>query len=469
LAEGPEQREERDALGPVLVPANAHWGAQTQRSIANFPVGTERMPPEIIHALALVKQAAAAIHGRTGRMPADHADAIAAAAAEVAAGHHDAEFPLLVWQTGSGTQTNMNLNEVIASLANERLSGRRGGKAPIHPNDDVNRGQSSNDSFPTAMHIACLLLVRRRLLPALHGLAAAFEAKAADWAGLVKIGRTHLMDATPLTLGQEMGAFAQQLTDGVARIEAVLPRLSRLAQGGTAVGTGLNAPPGFAADMADELSRLTGEALMPAPNLFEALASNDTMLELSGALNVVAASLFKIASDIRLLASGPRAGLGEIALPANEPGSSIMPGKVNPTQCEMVTMVAARVMGNHATVTFAAATGQLQLNVMKPVIADAVLQSVRLLADAADSFLTRCVEGMQANLARLAEGRERSLMLVTALVPEIGYDRAAEIARKAHDEGLTLLEAGLALGAVTEEQFRRLVRPEAMVWPTAEV
>ncbi|MFN7177715.1 MAG: class II fumarate hydratase [Thermaurantiacus sp.] len=464
MAEGAAaQREERDALGPVMVPADAHWGAQTQRAIGNFPIGQERMPPEIVHALALVKQAAATVHARSGAIAPEKAEAIAAAAAEIAAGQHDAQFPLVVWQTGSGTQTNMNLNEVIASLANERLTGVRGGKAPVHPNDDVNRGQSSNDSFPTAMHIAALLLVRRRLLPALHGLAAAFEAKAAAWAGVVKIGRTHLMDATPITLGQEMGAFARQLTDGVARIEAVLPRLARLAQGGTAVGTGLNAPPGFAADMAEELSRLTGEALVPAPDLFEALASNDTMLELSGALNVLAASLFKIANDIRLLASGPRAGLGEIELPANEPGSSIMPGKVNPTQCEMVTMVAARVVGNHATVTFAAATGQLQLNVMKPVTADAVLQSLRLLADAAESFRARCVEGMRANLPRLAELRERSLMLVTGLVPEIGYDRAAEIARKAHEEGLTLLEAGLALGTVTEEQFRRLVRPEAMV------
>ncbi|MFN3590812.1 MAG: class II fumarate hydratase [Thermaurantiacus sp.] len=464
MAEGAAaQREERDALGPVMVPADAYWGAQTQRAIANFPIGQERMPPEIVHALALVKQAAATVHARSGAIAPGKAEAIAAAAAEIAAGQHDAQFPLVVWQTGSGTQTNMNLNEVIASLANERLTGVRGGKAPVHPNDDVNRGQSSNDSFPTAMHIAALLLVRRRLLPALHGLAAAFEAKAAAWAGVVKIGRTHLMDATPITLGQEMGAFARQLTDGVARIEAVLPRLARLAQGGTAVGTGLNAPPGFAADMAEELSRLTGEALVPAPDLFEALASNDTMLELSGALNVLAASLFKIANDIRLLASGPRAGLGEIELPANEPGSSIMPGKVNPTQCEMVTMVAARVVGNHATVTFAAATGQLQLNVMKPVTADAVLQSLRLLADAAESFRARCVEGMRANLPRLTELRERSLMLVTALVPEIGYDRAAEIARKAHEEGLTLLEAGLALGTVTEEQFRRLVRPEAMV------
>jgi fumarate hydratase class II len=458
-----ETREERDALGTVAVAAGAHWGAQTQRSIANFPVGSERMPIEIVHALARIKEAAARLHGRAGRLPQDQAAAIAAAAAEVADGHHDDQFPLLVWQSGSGTQTNMNVNEVIASIANERLTGARGGRDPVHPNDDVNRGQSSNDSFPTAMHVAATLLVMRRLLPALHGLAAAFEAHAAAWAGLVKVGRTHLMDATPITLGQEMGAFARQMTDGVERVETVLPRLRRLAQGGTAVGTGLNAPPGFAADMAAELSVLTGEAFVPAADPFEALASNDTMVELSGALNVLAVSLFKIASDIRLLASGPRAGLAELELPANEPGSSIMPGKVNPTQCEMMTMVAARVLGNHATVSFAGASGQLQLNVMKPVIADAVLQSIRLLADAADSFRARCVEGMEPNLARLAELRDRSLMLVTALVPEIGYDRAAAIAKKAHAEGLTLLEAGLALNLVTEEQFRRLVRPEAMV------
>jgi fumarate hydratase class II len=456
-------REERDSLGPVAVPAEAHWGAQTGRAIANFPVGTEPMPRELVHALALVKQAAAIVHGRSGALPYDKAQAIARAAAEVAEGLHDAQFPLRVWQTGSGTQTHMNVNEVVASLANERLTGRRGGRHPVHPNDDVNRGQSSNDSVPTAMHIAALLLLRRRLLPALHSLAAAFEAKAAEWAGLVKVGRTHLMDATPVTLGQEMGAFARQVADGIERIEAVLPRLRRIAQGGTAVGTGLSAPPGFAAAMAEELSRLCGEHLEPAPSLFEALASHDTMVELSGALNGLAASLFKIAGDIRLLASGPRAGLGELELPANEPGSSIMPGKVNPTQCEMVTMVAARVMGNHVTATIGGATGQLQLNAMKPVIADAVLQSARLLADAADSFRARCVEGMRPNLARLAELRERSLMLATALVPEIGYDRAAEIALKAHAEGLTLLEAGLALGHVTQEQFHRLVRPEAMV------
>ncbi|MGQ5701402.1 class II fumarate hydratase [Sandaracinobacteroides sp. A072] len=456
-------RIEKDSLGTIEVPDDAFWGAQTQRSIANFPIGNERMPIAVIHALALVKQAAAIIHKRSGALPAVRADAIIAAAAEVAAGRHDTHFPLVVWQTGSGTQSNMNVNEVIAGIANERLAGTRGGKAPVHPNDDVNRAQSSNDSFPTAMHIAATLMVKRRLLPALSALAAAFEARALEWAGLVKIGRTHLQDATPVTLGQEMSAYARQLRDGIARVQGVLPRLHRLAQGGTAVGTGLNAPANFAADMAAELSELTGEPFEPAPNLFEALQSNDTMVELAGVLATVAASFNKIANDIRLMASGPRSGLGEINLPENEPGSSIMPGKVNPTQCEMMTMVAARVMGNQVTVAFAGAQGQLELNVMKPVIADAVLQSLQLLADAADSFRLRCVDGMTANPARLAELLERSLMLVTALVPEIGYDKAAEMARKAHADGTTLLEAGLALGHVTEAQFRRLVKPETMV------
>ena len=449
-------------MGPVDVPAAAYWGAQTQRSIGNFPVGIEQMPTAIIHALALIKSAAATIHARQNSLPPEKADAIIRAAAEVSLGQLDSQFPLVVWQTGSGTQTNMNVNEVIAGRANELLTGRRGGKSPVHPNDDVNRGQSSNDSFPTAMHVAATLAVTRRLAPALSALAAAFEAKAVEFADMVKIGRTHLQDATPVTLGQEMGAYAQQLRDGVERLDAVLPRLRRLAQGGTAVGTGLNAPAGFAADMAAELSRLTGETFRPAPNLFEALASNDTLVELAGTLASLAAAMNKIANDLRLLASGPRSGLGEINLPENEPGSSIMPGKVNPTQCEMVTMVAARVLGNQTVVAFAGAQGQLELNVMKPVIGHAILQSITLLADAADSFRERCVAGITANPARLADLLERSLMLVTALVPEIGYDKAAEIAKTAHKQGLTLLEAGLGLGYVNEPQFRRLVRPENM-------
>ena len=456
-------RIETDSLGEVEVPAEAYYGAQTARSVHNFPVGGERMPLPVIHALARVKQAAATLHKAAGRIPADKADAIIAAAAEVAEGRLDGEFPLVVWQTGSGTQSNMNVNEVIAGRANEMLTGTRGGKSPVHPNDDVNRGMSSNDAFPTAIHVAALLEVRRHLLPALSALRDAFAAKAEAWAGLVKIGRTHLQDATPVTLGQEMSGYAQQLADGGDRVLAVLPRLRRLAQGGTAVGTGLNAPKNFGPDMAAEISRLTGETFETAPNKFEALASNDTLVELSGALNVIAAAMTKIASDIRLMGSGPRSGFGELNLPENEPGSSLMPGKVNPTQCEMVTMVATRVFGNHVTVTMAGAQGHLELNVMKPVMADAVLQSVKLLADAADSFRERCIEGMTPNPERLHELLERSLMLVTALVPEIGYDKAAEIAKTAHKKGTTLLEAGLALGYVTEEQFRRLVRPEAMV------
>lgn len=456
-------RIESDSFGPIEVPAEAYWGAQTQRSIENFPVGHEHMPMPIIHALALVKQAAANIHERSGSLSREKGDAIRQAAAEVASGKHDSQFPLVVWQTGSGTQTNMNVNEVIAGRANELLTGKRGGKSPVHPNDDVNRGQSSNDSFPTAMHIAATREVMQRLRPALVGLAEAFAEKSREWADMVKIGRTHLQDATPVTLGQEVSAYAQQLQDGVDRLDACLPRLKRLAQGGTAVGTGLNAPEAFAAGMADELSSLAGVEFEPAPNLFEALASNDTMVELSGVLSSIAAGLYKIANDLRLLASGPRAGLGEINLPENEPGSSIMPGKINPTQCEMVTMVATRVIGNHTTVAMAGSSGQLQLNVFKPVIADAVLQSIGLLADAANSFRERCVVGMTANPKRLTELLERSLMLVTALAPEIGYDKAAEIAKKAHREDSSLLEAGLALGYVTEEQFANIVRPEKMV------
>ncbi|MFQ3594812.1 MAG: class II fumarate hydratase [Sphingomonadaceae bacterium] len=455
-------RRETDSLGTVEVSDDAHWGAQTQRSIANFPVGVEPMPIEIIHALARVKQAAAILHGRAGRMPKDKADAIAAAAAAVAEGRHDEQFPLRIWQTGSGTQTNMNLNEVIASLANEQLTGRRGGKSPVHPNDDVNRAQSSNDSFPTAMHVATLLLARRRLLPALAMLREVLRNKAQQFAGIVTIGRTHLMDATPLRLGDAIGAFATMVEGGISRLEQLLPEVARLAQGGTAVGTGLNAPEGWAADMAAELSRLTGETFSPAPDRFEALATHDTLVTFSGALNGLAVSLFKIASDIRLLASGPRAGLGELILPANEPGSSIMPGKINPTQCEMLTMVAARVIGNHACVSFSGATGQLQLNVMKPVIADAVLQSIRLLADGAESFATRCVAGMEADRGRIAELVERSLMLVTALVPAIGYDRAAEVAKLAHREGLTLAQAADRLGYLAEDTARDLLDPERM-------
>ena len=455
-------RTETDSFGPIEVPADAYWGAQTQRSIQNFPIGGERMPVPLIRALGVIKQAAArvnAAHGLDSRL----ASAIEEAAAEVAAGAHDSQFPLVVWQTGSGTQTNMNANEVIAGRANELLTGQRGGKAPVHPNDHVNRAQSSNDTFPTAMHIAAAQEVHHRLLPALGALAGAFRAKAQAWADLIKIGRTHLQDATPVTLGQEMGGYARMLEDGAERIRASLPRLHRLAQGGTAVGTGLNAPPGFGQAMAAAIAALTGLPFETAPDKFEALGTHDTMVELSGALNVVAVSLNKIANDLRLLGSGPRSGLAELALPENEPGSSIMPGKVNPTQCEAVTMVAAQVMGNHVAVTIGGAQGHLELNVFKPVIALNVLQSVRLLADAADSFRQRCVEGMEPNRDRLAELVERSLMLVTALAPEIGYDAAARIAKTAHHEGLSLLEAGLRLGLIDEPTFRRVVRPEAML------
>jgi len=453
-------------MGTVLVPDSAYWGAQTQRSIGNFPIGEgpgERMPLPLVHALGLVKQAAARVNRAHGLAP-EIADAIEAAAAEVAAGTLDDQFPLVVWQTGSGTQSNMNVNEVIAGRANEMLTGVRGGKSPVHPNDHVNRAQSSNDSFPTAMHIAVAMELRDRLLPSLRGLAAAFRAHEATWAGLVKIGRTHLMDATPLTLGQEASAWAQTCEDGAQRVVDLWPRLRRLAQGGTAVGTGLNAPAGFGEDFVAALTEITGGVPWAcAPNRFEALATHDAMVEVAGALTTLAAGCTKIANDIRLLASGPRAGLGELSLPENEPGSSIMPGKVNPTQAEALTMVCAQVIGNGTAVTVGALQGHLQLNVFKPMIAHNVLRSIRLLADAADSFRLRCVEGMTANPERLTELLERSLMLVTALAPEIGYDRAAEIAKVAHREGTTLLVAGLKLGHVTEAQFRRLVKPESMV------
>ena len=459
-----QTRTETDSIGPIEVPADAYWGAQTERSLENIPFGArERMPVEIVHALALVKQAAARVNRRHG-LPADKADAIEAAAAEVVAGRLDDQFPLVIWQTGSGTQSNMNANEVIAGRANEMLTGTRGGKAPVHPNDDVNRGQSSNDSFPTALHIAASLAVTQRLFPALDRLQRALEDKARGWAGIVKIGRTHLQDATPLTLGQEFSGYANQIYRAKRRIEpAVEHGTNRLAQGGTAVGTGLNAPPGFATDFCAELRAITGHPFVPAENHFEALASNDPLVHLSGTLNTLAVALTKIANDIRLLGSGPRCGLGELDLPANEPGSSIMPGKVNPTQCEMLTMVAAQVIGNHVAITVGGAQGHLELNVFKPMLGAAVLRSIDLLATGCESFAERCVEGLAANEGRIAELLDRSLMLVTALAPEIGYDNAATIAKHAHAQGLTLREAGLALGLVDGETFDRLVRPEAML------
>jgi fumarate hydratase class II len=458
-----DTRTESDSIGPVEVPADAYWGAQTQRSIENFPFGVqERMPIGIVHALALVKQAGSRVNRAHG-LAADKADAIEAAAAEVVAGKLDDQFPLVIWQTGSGTQSNMNANEVIAGRANEILAGTRGGKTPVHPNDDVNMSQSSNDSFPTALHIAAYLRVADHLIPALKKLRMLLDARASMWDDIVKIGRTHLQDATPLTLGQEFSGYAEQCDQGRARIEGVLPRLALLAQGGTAVGTGLNAPKGFDVAVAAEIAALTGLPFVTARSKFEALASNDTLVELSGALNTLAVSLTKIANDIRLLGSGPRSGLGELDLPANEPGSSIMPGKVNPTQCEMLTMVAAQAMGNHTAITIGGLQGHLELNVFKPLIGANVLRSIDLLATGIESFAERCVEGLEPNRVRIAELVDRSLMLVTALAPEIGYDNAAKIAKHAHAEGLTLKQAGLALGLVDEATFDRLVVPENMV------
>ncbi|UIJ46821.1 class II fumarate hydratase [Sphingomonas cannabina] len=457
-------RTETDSIGAIEVPVDAYWGAQTQRSLENFPFGpTERMPIELVHALALVKQAAARVNRKHG-LPAEIADAIETAAAEVAAGKLDDQFPLVIWQTGSGTQSNMNVNEVIAGRANEILTGTRGGKSPVHPNDHVNKSQSSNDSFPTAMHVAAAIAATRRLVPALERLEAALLAKAEAWDGIVKIGRTHLQDATPLTLGQEFSGYYAQVRLARTRLVPLVEHgLSKLAQGGTAVGTGLNAPPGFAEDIAAELARITGLPFETAPNKFEALATHDTLVDFSGRLNTLAVALTKIANDIRLLGSGPRSGIGELVLPANEPGSSIMPGKVNPTQCEMLTMVAAQVIGNHAAITVGGLQGHLELNVFKPLIGAAVLRSIHLLTVGMESFAERCVEGMEADERRIGELVARSLMLVTALAPEIGYDNAAKIAKHAHAEGLTLKEAGLALGLVDEATFDRVVRPETMV------
>ncbi|KAB1073893.1 class II fumarate hydratase [Methylobacterium planeticum] len=461
-------RTESDTFGPIEVPAHRYWGAQTQRSIQNFRIGTEHMPAPLVHALGLVKQAAALVNKDLGQLDGTIAAAIADSAAEVVAGRYDDEFPLVVWQTGSGTQSNMNANEVIASLANERLGGQRGGKAPVHPNDHCNRGQSSNDTFPTAMHIAVAREINDRLMPALTHLHGALDAKARAFESIVKIGRTHLQDATPVTLGQEFSGYAQQVALGGARIAATLPGVLALAQGGTAVGTGLNAHPRFAEAFAAKVAELTGLPFTSAENKFEALATHDALVFTQGALAALASGLFKVAQDIRLLASGPRSGLGELSLPENEPGSSIMPGKVNPTQCEALTMVCAQVIGNGTTVAFAGSQGHFELNVFKPVIANAVLQSVRLLADAAVSFADNCVVGIKANEDKIADLMSRSLMLVTALAPTIGYDKAAEIAKTAHKNGTTLKQEALRLGYVTEAEFDRVVRPEDMLAPSAE-
>ena len=460
-----ETRIETDSLGPMEVAADRYWGAQTQRALRNFRIGDERMPDLLIRAYGYVKKAAARVNRDLGRLDPALAEAIDHAADEVIEGLLADHFPLVVWQTGSGTQTNMNVNEVISNRAIEIAGGVPGSRTPVHPNDHVNMSQSTNDSFPTAMHIAAALQARHALLPALQRLLAVLEARARAFEGIVKIGRTHLQDATPLTLGQEFSGYARQIALGIDRVRDALPRLYALAMGGTAVGTGLNSPAGFDTAFAAELARLTGLPFVAADNKFEALAAHDALVELSGTLNVLAVSLNKIANDIRLLGSGPRSGIGELVLPANEPGSSIMPGKVNPTQCEALTMVCAEVMGNHVAVTVAGAQGHFELNVFKPVIAFNVLRSLRLLADAAVSFADHCVAGIEADAARIERSMRRSLMLVTALNPHIGYDNAARIAKKAHDEGTTLKEAALALGLATAEQFEAWVRPADMVRP----
>jgi fumarate hydratase, class II len=458
-------RVETDSFGPIEVPADRYWGAQTQRSLQNFRIGGETMPAPLVRALGIVKQASARVNRELGTLEPRLSDAIERAAEEVIDGRLGDHFPLVVWQTGSGTQSNMNANEVIANRANELLGAPIGEKSPVHPNDHVNRSQSSNDSFPTAMHIAAVEQIHRQLLPALDHLHAALQAKAEVFEDVIKIGRTHLQDATPLTLGQEFSGYAQQVKRGVERVRATLPRLYELAQGGTAVGTGLNAPKGFAERFAAEVAMITGLPFVTAESKFEALAAHDAMVEVSGAANVLAASLCKIANDIRLLGSGPRCGFGELRLPENEPGSSIMPGKVNPTQCEALTMVCAQVMGNHVAVTIAGASGHLELNVFKPVIIYNVLQSIRLLADGARSFTDNCVAGIEADRARIEELLHRSLMLVTALNPRIGYDNAAKVAKKAHAEGTTLKEAAVALGLLSAQEFDELVRPERMLGP----
>jgi fumarate hydratase class II len=458
-------RIETDSFGPIEVDMKKYWGAQTERSLANFKIGGETMPLPLIRAFGIVKKAAALANVKLGVLDEKLAKPIITAADEIVEGKLDDNFPLVVWQTGSGTQTNMNVNEVLANRAIELIGGKMGSKTPIHPNDHVNRSQSSNDAFPTAMHIAAAIEVNRRLLPALKKLKQALEKKSRSWAKIIKIGRTHTQDATPVTLGQEFSGYAAQVSLAIDRIKSVLPRLYLLAQGGTAVGTGLNSKKGFDKAFAADVARLTGLPFKPAPNKFEALASNDTIVELSGVLNTIAVSLFKIANDIRWLGSGPRSGLGELILPENEPGSSIMPGKVNPTQAEALTMVCCQVFGNHVTVTVAGSQGHFELNVFKPVIIHNVLQSIRLIADAVESFTNKCIIGLEPNRKRIAEQLQRSLMLVTALAPKIGYDRAAEIAKAAHRNGTTLREEALRLGYVTGEEFDILVRPERMVSP----
>ncbi len=458
-------RTETDTFGPIEVESDKYWGAQAQRSLGNFKIGTEKQPLPIVRALGIVKRAAAETNMALGHLDPKIGQVIVQAANEVIEGKLDSHFPLAVWQTGSGTQSNMNANEVISNRAIEIMGGEMGSKKPVHPNDHVNMSQSSNDTYPTAMHIAAAEEVTHRLIPALQKLRDALDDKSKAWAHIIKIGRTHTQDATPLTLGQEFSGYTQQVQNGLARIEMSLPMLMQLAQGGTAVGTGLNAPVGFAEMVADKIAAITGLPFTSAPNKFEALAAHDAMVFTHGAINTVAASLFKIANDIRLLGSGPRSGLGELALPENEPGSSIMPGKVNPTQCEAMTQVCVQVFGNNAALTFADSQGHFELNVYNPVMAYNFLQSTRLLADAAVSFTDNCVVGIQPREDNIKAGLERSLMLVTALAPKIGYDNAAKIAKTAHKNGTTLREEAVGGGYVTNEEFDAIVRPEKMISP----
>jgi len=458
-------RTETDSFGAIKVPADRYWGAQAERSLGNFKIGWEKQPVPIIRALGIVKRAAAETNMALGHLDKKIGEKIVAAAQEVIDGKLNEHFPLVVWQTGSGTQSNMNANEVIANRAIEMLGGKMGSKKPVHPNDDVNMSQSSNDSYPTAMHIACAEQIVHDLLPALKKLHAALVKKQTKFKDIIKIGRTHTQDATPLTLGQEFSGYATQVKNGIERIELTLPKLMQLAQGGTAVGTGLNAPKGFAEKVAARIAKITGLAFTSAPNKFEALAAHDAMVFSHGAINTLAASLFKIANDIRLLGSGPRSGLGELSLPENEPGSSIMPGKVNPTQCEALTQVCVQIFGNHTTLTFAGSQGHFELNVYNPVMAYNFLQSVRLMADAAVSFTDHCVSGIEARRDNIKAGLERSLMLVTALAPKIGYDAAAKIAKTAHKNGTTLKQEAVKSGLVTAAEFDRIVRPQDMIGP----
>ena len=458
-------RTETDSFGPIEVPADRYWAAQTQRSLQNFKIGWEKQPLPVVRALGVVKRAAAEVNMALGKLDRKIGNAIVTAAQEVIDGKLDDHFPLAVWQTGSGTQSNMNANEVISNRAIEMLGGVMGSKSPVHPNDHVNMSQSSNDTYPTAMHIAAAEEVIKRLIPALRTLHDALDAKAKAWASIIKIGRTHTQDATPLTLGQEFSGYVQQVANSLVRIEMTLPMLMQLAQGGTAVGTGLNAPVGFAEQVAAKIAENTNLPFTSAPNKFEALAAHDAMVFTHGALNTTAASLFKIANDIRFLGSGPRSGLGELSLPENEPGSSIMPGKVNPTQCEALTMVCTRVFGNESTMTFAGASGHFELNVYNPVMAYTLQQSIRLLADAAESFTEHCVVGIEPREDNIKAALDRSLMLVTALAPKIGYDAAAKIAKTAHKNGTTLREEAVGGGYVTDAEFDEVVRPENMIGP----